>query len=422
MSGGRTFRILILTQYFPPEVGAAQVRLFSIAQELKRRGHDVRVVTAMPNYPSGRVEPEYRGRWMVREERSGLPVVRTWIYPATGRNPIKRLASYWSFAVSALPGCFAAGRPDYVMVESPPLFLGLSGYLFARLRRAQLIFNVSDLWPESARELGIITSRPLLAMADRLARFLYRHADWVSAVTAGIAEAIAAMDPRARVVFLPNSVDVELFRAVRDEGPSEWVRPGEIPFVYAGTHGYVSGLDVILEAAERLAARRDIVFLFVGDGADKPRLQEIAAARRLANVRFVPAQPLQAMPAILSASRASIVPLRSEPFFRRTLPAKILPSLACETPVIHCGDGDAAKLIDQSRCGLVVPPEHPDRLAEAVVELADDAAKARELGANGRRLVEERYEWSRAVDGWLARIAVDGRGPVTPAARSAPRD
>jgi colanic acid biosynthesis glycosyl transferase WcaI len=422
VSGNTSFRILILTQYFPPEVGAAQVRLYSVAQELKRRGHDVRVVTAMPNYPTGRIAPEYRRRWLVREELNGLPVVRTWIYPATGRNPIKRLASYWSFTLSAMRGCWAAGRPDYVMVESPPLFLGLTGYLYARLRRSQLIFNVSDLWPESARELGIITSRPLLAMAQRLARFLYRHSDWVSAVTAGIAEAVAATDPRARIVSLPNSVDVDLFKAVPEPGPVEWIRPGEIAFVYAGTHGYVSGLDVIIDAAARLAGRKDIVFLFVGDGADKPRLKELASARGLQNVRFVPPQPLQAMPALFSACCASIVPLRQAEFFRRTLPAKILPSLACETPVIHCGDGDAARLIEEARCGLVVPPERGDLLADAVLQLAADGAQARQLGANGRRLVEERFGWSRAVDAWLARIAGDGRTTATPATRSVPGD
>lgn len=418
----RPLRILILTQYFPPEVGAAQVRLYSIAQELRRRGHDVRVVTAMPNYPSGRVQPGYRGRWLVREDMDGLPVVRTWIYPATGRNAIKRLASYWSFTLSAFRGCWAAGRADYVLVESPPLFLGLTGYAYARLRRSQLIFNVSDLWPASARELGIITNRALIAMADRLASFLYRHSDWVSAVTPGIAEEIAGSDPRARVVFLPNSVDVDLFRRVPDGAAPEWIQPGETAFIYAGTHGYVSGLDVIVDAAQSLADRRDIVLLLVGDGADKPRLQELVASRGLTNVRFVPPQPLQAMPALLSACRASIVPLRRAEFFRRTLPAKILPSLACETPVIHCGDGDAAKLIEEARCGLVVPPERGELLAEAILRLAADPAEARELGANGRRLVEERYPWSRAVESWLAQIVGDGRGPLSPATRSVPGD
>jgi len=413
VSGGRPLRIQIVTQYFPPEVGAAQTRLYSVAQELRRRGHEISIVTAMPNYPSGRVQPEYRRRRLVREDLDGLRVVRTWIYAATGRNAIKRLASYWSFTLSAMVGCWASGRADVVMVESPPLFLGLTGYLYARMRRSRFIFNVSDLWPASAKELGIITNPALLATAERLARFLYRHADWVSAVTPGIAEAISAADPRARVALLPNSVDVELFQPVSDPAVEQWIRPGETAFIYAGTHGYVSGLDVILDAAERLSDRRDVVFLLVGDGADKPRLERLAESRGIANVRFVPPQPLLAMPALLSASRASVVPLRSAKFFKRTLPAKILPSLACGTPVLHCGDGDAARLIEQGRCGLVVPPERGDLLANAVLRLADDRKLARDLGANGRRLVEERYGWPRAVDAWLSQIGLDGHGPAT---------
>jgi colanic acid biosynthesis glycosyl transferase WcaI len=401
-------RITLLTQYFPPEVGAAQVRLYSVARELQRRGQEVKVVTAMPNYPAGKILPEYRGRFSMRENVGGLDVIRTWLYPATGRNPLRRLLSYWTFATTAFIGLVKAGKPDLVLVESPPLFLGITGYLYARIRGARVVLNVSDLWPASARELGMITNPILIGAAVRLERFLYRHADSVTAVTAGIADGIRREAPKATILLLPNGVDIDLFRRTKPDFARPWIQPADIAFLYGGTHGYVSGLDVILDAAARLADHRDIVFVFVGDGADKARLQERAAKAALNNVRFVAAQPPEAMSAFFSASRASIVPLRGDEFFKRTIPAKIFPSLACSTPVIHCGSGDAAMLLNESDCGLVVPPERGDLLAEAVLRLAGDAALAERLGKNGRLLVEQRYAWEPAVGSWLDALCSQG--------------
>ena len=404
-------RITMLTQYFPPEVGAAQTRLYSIALELKRRGEDVTVVTALPNYPTGRLLPGYRARWSMRERIGDIDVVRTWIHPATGRNPIGRLVSYLSFSFSALFGCFKAGRTgkaDLVLVESPPLFLGLTGYIFARLSGTKVALNISDLWPASAQELGIITNPLLIWLAERLEHFLYRHVDFVTAVTPGIAESVHRTAPRTRLLLLPNGVDTQLFRRGDTAAVSQWMSPSEIAFIYGGTLGYVSGLDVIIDAASRLVTRRDIVFVFVGDGPEKARLQHRVEEAHLGNVRFVAPQPADAMPAFFSASRASIVPLRADDFFKRTLPAKIFPSLACSTPVIHCGDGDAAQLIAETKSGLVVPPERADLLAAAVVQLADDPELATVLGRHGRELVESRFAWSNFVGTWLAELRANG--------------
>jgi len=230
-------RITILTQYFPPEVGAAQTRLYSIARELKLRGEDVKVVSALPNYPTGRLLPGYRARWSMREKLDDIDVVRMWIYPATGRNPVRRLFSYLSFSFSALFGCFKAGKADLVLVESPPLFLGLTGYLFARLSRTRVALNISDLWPASARELGIITNPVLIWLAERLEHFLYRHVDFVTAVTPGIAEAVHRVAPRSRLLSLPNGVDTQLFHRGDTTAADQSIKPGQIAFIYGGTLG-----------------------------------------------------------------------------------------------------------------------------------------------------------------------------------------
>jgi glycosyltransferase involved in cell wall biosynthesis len=395
-------RFLLLTQYFPPEVGAPQVRLLALARQLRAHGHEVTVVTAMPNYPTGVVRPEYRGRRLVSEEQDGIPVTRTWIYPATGTRVGKRLASYFSFCATSLIGCLLAPRPDYLLVESPPLFLGGTAWLAGKLRRAPYVMIVSDLWPASARDLGIITNRRVLGMAEWLERFLYRGSRRVAGVTEGISDAVAETIGRDRVMFLPNGVDTDVFRPV--PGPSGLLRDGETAFLYAGTHGYAQGLEVVLDAAELLRDRPDVVFLLVGDGPEKDRLRRLAAQRGLDSVRFADPRPPSAMPAVFSEARASIVPLLDRPLFRGARPSKIFPSLACATPVIYSGVGEAADLIERSGSGLVIPPERPRELAAAVRRLACDPAEAARMGAAGRCLVERDFGWPAIAERWLAEL------------------
>ena len=393
-------RFLILTQHFPPEVGAAQIRLHAFAKQLQAHGHDVRIVTAMPNYPRGEVFPEYRGLRVAREEIDGLSVTRTWIRPATGRNVVKRLLSYWSFAISSLPACMREPKPDFIFVESPPLFLACTAYVCSRLRRVPFILNVSDLWPASARELGIVRSKPLLWLGERLERFMYREAYRITAQTDGIRAYISAIVGPGKVMVLYNGVDTSEFKpGIATHVP--WVESDELAFLYAGTLGYAHCWDVILEAAERLRGRPQIVFLLVGDGPEKGRLVEQARLRNLDNVRFVERRPVTDMPAIFAASRATVVPLRKGELFKGTRPSKIFPALACARPVIFSGEGEMAQLLLENRCGIVVPPEDGSAFAAAVVRLADHPEEARELGMRGRELVEREYGWDTLVEAWL---------------------
>jgi colanic acid biosynthesis glycosyl transferase WcaI len=396
-------RFLILTQHFPPEVGAAQNRLHAFAKQLHARGHDVRVVTAMPNYPRGEVFPEYRGKRLAHEMMDGLPVTRTWIYPATGRNVPKRLLSYWSFAISALPVCMREPRPDFIFVESPPLFLGCTAYVCSRLRRVPFILNVADVWPGSARELGIVRSKALLWFGERLERFLYRKAYRITVQSDGVRLYIGALVGTGKVMVLYNGVDTSDFRP-RAGASVPWVDRNELAFLYAGTLGYAHCWDVIVEAAELLRTRRDIVFLLVGDGPEKARLVEQARLRNLDNIRFVERRPVSEMPVLFASCRATVVPLRKGELLKTTRPSKIYPALACESPVIFGGEGETAKLLLENRCGIVVPPENGREFAEAVVRLADNPGEARELGRRGRELIEREYGWDTLVRTWLQEL------------------
>jgi colanic acid biosynthesis glycosyl transferase WcaI len=400
-------RFLLLSQYFSPEIGAPQVRLLAVAQELQRLGHQVTVVTAMPNYPVGKILPSYRHKIAMKETIKGIGILRTWIYPATGRNIVRRLLNHLSFAFTSFFGCLATQRPDYVIVESPPLFLGLTAYGYSRIVGRQYVMYVSDLWPESAVQLGIMKRGLLVGAAEVLERFLYRKADLVASMTTGMCETIVSRGAQAsRVLLLPNGVDVSFFRRSIDVG-STWVAPTEIAFVYAGTHGYAQGLDLILRAAQLVRNRPEIKFLFAGDGPERSRLQDICRKQQISNVRFLGPLPVEQVPGLLSSARASIVPLLDLPLFESARPSKLLTSLACETPVIYCGRGEAADLLLRNGCGLVVPPGQPERLASAVLSLADDASLALRLGAAGRRLAENQYGWEPIVSRLLVALAND---------------
>lgn len=362
----------------------------------------------MPNYPKAEIFPAYRGMRVAREEIDGVPVTRTWIYPATGRNVVKRLLCYFSFAISSLPACMREPKPDFIFVESPPLFLGCTAFLCSRLRGVQYILNVSDLWPESARQMGLVRNQALLWFGERLEHFLYRKAYRITAQTDGIRKHIAAIAGAAKMMTLYNGVDTSAYvPGIVDSVP--WIGPNEAAFLFAGTFGYQHCWEVILDAADALRSRPDIVFLLVGDGPEKARLVEQARLRSLDNIRFVEWRPANEMPALFAACRATVVPLRKGELFKGTRPSKIFPALASESPVILSGEGESAQLLLDNRCGIVVPPENSPAFAEAVLRLADHPEEARELGRRGRALVEREYGWNTLVAAWLRELpAEDG--------------
>jgi len=402
-------RILLLTQYFPPEAGAAQVRLKEVAAGLQRFGHTVTVVTGFPNHPTGVIPPEYRGHWRMRDEVDGIPVWRTWIYPVQRGRFWKRLLNYFSFVFSSFWGLSKAGKHDILLFESPPLFLGITALVYAWFARTKIIMNISDLWPESAVALGLVQSRWMIRAAEWLERLLYRQAWKISTQTEGIRDSLLRRGvPQEKVTFLPNGVNLELFAPrPRDQGLAAELGYEDDDFVliYTGTMGYAQGLESVLAAAAMLRHDPKIKFLFVGDGTEKPRLEEIARQEGLANVRFVEFQPVREMPRYFSLAGASIVPLKKRKLFEGARPSKMFPALGSAVPVIYAGEGEAAGLVLKSGGGVVVEPENPEQLAQAVVALRHDPQR-RAMGERGRRFVAENYAWSQILRRWLAELGI----------------
>jgi colanic acid biosynthesis glycosyl transferase WcaI len=397
---------LIVTQYYPPEIGAPQVRLRALAKALKDMGHEVEVVTALPNYPTGKVFPQYRGRLYCRETIDGIVVQRTWIYAAKGAGT-RRMLNYLSFALSSFWALGTCKRPDFLFVESPPIFLSIPGYIMSRFWRTKMIFNVADLWPDSARELGLIENPWLLRMGGYLEKWSYNKSSKINAATQGIRQNLLAKGvPKSKILFLPNGVDIKLFKPQKaDEKLSHNLKiDGKKVIIYAGNHGYVHGLDIILESAELLSNRPDIVFLLIGDGSEKRRLQELARARSLENVKFMDPAPPEFVARLYTMALAGLSTLLNLPLSEGVRPSKIFPPMASGVPVIYSGSGEGANLVQEAQAGIIIPPENPQAMAEGIKALADDPELARTLGENGRRYAEENFSWPTLIDNWLAQL------------------
>lgn len=396
-------RWLILTQYYAPEIGAPQIRLRCVVRELHRHGIDVEVLTALPNYPAGRIFPGYQGRLSVREEIDGVPVHRTWVYAGTGRSPAVRLANYFSFTISSLFAALFCPRPDVLFVESQPLSLGIVALSLKMLRGVPYVYNVPDLQVDVARQMGFLRNPRLLKLAWSFENRLLLGAACVATVTRSFMAHFAERGvPRERITFLPNGADTEFLRP-RPPDPellARWSLAGKKVFAYVGTHAYYHGLDTLLDAATLLRGRRDIAFLLIGDGPERLRLRELARSRGLDNVVFGES-PYEEMDRLYSIAWASLALLRNLEVARGMRLSKIFPSLACGVPVIYAGTGEAAELLVEHGCGEAIEPENPAALADAIERLAADPSRREQFGRSGRQWVEAEYGWGAIVERWL---------------------
>jgi glycosyltransferase involved in cell wall biosynthesis len=396
-------RLLILTQYYPPETGAPQNRLSDLAQRLHQAGHQVTVLTALPNYPRGEIFENYRGRLLMEESRSGIRIVRTWIYATPRKGFVRRLLNYFSFVFSSFVlGVWKAGSPEIVIVESPPLFLGLSAWLLAFFKNARLVFNVSDLWPDSAVAMGILHNPWLIRLSKWLEEFLYRRSFLITGQTQGIVDNIQSRFPDKRVALITNGVDIKRFMHAagdrKSEIKNEFALTDKFVVGYAGLHGLAQGLESVIQAAGLLATEKDIVFAFFGDGPEKEKLVQLVNHLGLQNFRFHPSQMTERMPAIIGSFDIALVPLRRLELFKGALPSKMFEAMAAAVPIVVSIDGEARALVERARAGLFVEAEDSKAMAGAILELYRDRERLTTLGLNGRQYVIEHYDRQKIAE------------------------
>jgi glycosyltransferase involved in cell wall biosynthesis len=404
-------RVLFVTHYFPPEVGAAQTRLFDLAVALRARGHEITVLTGFPNYPDGVIPEPYRGRLLLRERLGGLHVVRAPILPAPNRGVVRRLLNHLSFAVSAPLASLGAGPADVVLVETPPLFGAISGLGVAALRRAPALLHVADLWPDAVIQFGVLRHRPVVAAARALERFAYRHADALAVPTPGLQRVLHERGgDDATVVLIPHGVDVGRF-PLDGDGPAS---PRRV--VYSGTIGLGHATGTLIEAGRILERREPVAYeiMIAGDGAEAPQLREEVRRSGPRNVSFLGRLPRAELPALLASAGVAVATQRDLPLLADALSTKVLEYMAAARPVVVAASGWTAEVVRRADAGIACPPEDADALAAAIVSVAADPERARIMGHNGRRYVEAHLSRTIAVDRLeQALMALATGGPTT---------
>lgn len=392
-------RIAILTQYFLPEMGAPQARLSELALRLQRRGHEVTIITAMPNYPTGKVFDEYRRRVFCKERVNDLKVIRCPIIPTKSTNLIIRLVSYMSFVVTSLfMGTWSVGKRDILIVESPPLFLGLSGIPMSRLTRSKMVLMVSDIWPDVAIRMGDIISDKQAKILEKLEGFIYRRSACVAVTNPGAVEQIKSRFPQVHCGVISNGVDTNLFKPdFRSESIRKefGIQPGQFAAAYCGLHGMFQGLEVVIEAAELLSDNSNIRFIMIGDGPTKESLMANAEKAGLKNITFYPQQPKSHMPGILASMDASLIPLAAA--LPGTMPSKVYEALASGVPIVVTAGCEAEQLVRRYNVGKVFQPADAGQVAEAINQLASDQEQCIQMRTNSLQLAQ-RFDRSKITD------------------------
>ncbi|MFX0202263.1 MAG: glycosyltransferase family 4 protein [Candidatus Hodarchaeota archaeon] len=309
-------KILFLSHYFPPEIGPGQTRVFEYGRGLVRKGHQVTVLTTFPNYPTGIVPVKYRGRFFMREKMEGLEVVRTYVYATPNEGFFKRILNHLSFAVSSVIGAiFLKNSYDIVNVISPPLFLGFSGYIIALIRKAKLVFEVRDPWPDVAVILGMLKNSLFIRISTSLEKFIYKKSVLITAASWGFFRILLKKGvPYHKLSILPAGVDVDFFRPGSDNSHFRNQHKLNDKFIvmYAGNHGLSHNLETLLSVADFLREKEDIKFVLVGDGVEKNRLIRLARKNGLSNVLFLPPVPRKRIKDLLNSSDVCVASLRKE--------------------------------------------------------------------------------------------------------------
>ncbi|HPG26355.1 MAG: glycosyltransferase family 4 protein [Spirochaetaceae bacterium] len=410
-------KILFLTHYFPPEVNAPANRTHEHCRRWVADGHDVTVITGVPNHPRGRIFPGYTNRWIQEERIDGIRVIRTWMYLTPNSGFLRRVANYLLFALTAVLASPRAGRPDVVVATSPQFFVGVAGAIVAKTKRRPFVLEIRDLWPKSIVELGQLGPGPILSALEALERWLYRSAAGIVVNTRTFVDHIAERGvDRDRIELVYNGIDPERFapRPRNEALLAEHDLTDRFTVAYVGTLGLAHGLTLLVDVAERMRSQPRLRFVLIGDGADREKLEADIARRGLDNVVMLGLQPRDAMPDWIASIDLLLVMLRDLPVFETVIPSKIFEFLAQERPVVLAAKGEIRRMMVEAGGALVIDPEAEDQLVAAIEEVMAQPDAAAERARAGRRWVETgfiRDDLARRMARFLEQIvASEGRG------------
>lgn len=395
--------ILYITQFFPPETGAASRRSYENSKYWSAAGHSVTVLTGFPNYPTGKLYPGYQNRIYEEEKNADLSVVRTFTYIPKYRNIMKRSLNQISYSFFSLLAGRLVHTPDVVIASSPPFGTGFTGYLLARRWKAKFVFEVRDLFPETAIAFGILRNKMLIRMLRRIEKFFYTEADLIVGVTQGICDYVAEIGiSRKKVKKITNGVDISTFRKVSGE---QFVREnrfqGKFVVMYAGIHGRAEQLSSLVEVAKLLRNRGNINFVLIGEGVEKPRLIELRNRYRLQNMFFFDGCAAEQIPFMLAGADLCFCSRKDVSVNRGSLPVKIFEYMACEKPIVISIKGEAENLVREANAGVCVSPGDTVGLAQAICKLSENKNLRETYGKNGRKYVEKFFSREKIAAQYL---------------------
>lgn len=391
-------KIVVLTPHFAPDLAPTGAVIDRITAELAALGHRIQVITSLPWYREHRVEPGYEGKLVRRETTPWGEIVRVHPFPASDKKSLlRRGASFAGFSAVAAALGARGGRVDGVLAVSPPLTLGIDGWLISSARRASFVFNVQDVYPDVAVELGLLTNPSVIKAARRLERICYNRADAITVLSDDLKRNVAAKTASPeKIHVIPNFVDTDRIRPSERENNyrKEFGLTGKTVVMYAGNIGFSQSLDLMLDAAAALTA--DGVMLVInGQGSQREDLE--LKARGLDNVRFIDLQPAERLPEVLAAADVHVVPLKKG-LAASSVPSKTYSILAAGRPFVASVDpgSEVAVLADRSGAGVPVAPDDPESFTKAIKRLLEHPDEARSMGDRGRRFIE----------GWASPAAV----------------
>jgi glycosyltransferase involved in cell wall biosynthesis len=406
--------ILFLTDNFPPEVNAPATRVFEHCREWVKANHRVTVITCAPNFPKGEVFEGYRNELWRREWVEGIEVIRVWSYITANEGVLGRIIDYQSFMVSAIVASLFVKGPVVVVGTSPQFFTGCAAYAVSRLKGIPFIFEVRDLWPESIKAVGAMKTSVLLSALEKLEHFLYRKAAKIVSVTHASKRVLIGYGIDSnKIEIITNGVDLSRFKPMSKD--VDLVRrfglEGKFVVGYVGTHGMAHALETLLDAADR-TRESDVAFLFVGDGARKQALREMAERMKLDNVWFIDTVPRDEVARYWSLLDTSIIHLRKTELFTTVIPSKLFECMGMGIPVLLGVEGEAASILERERIGRLFQPENAEQLCAAIEDLTTHPDKLSEYRANCIRAAES-YDRTSLARKMLASLEALAPAEVT---------
>lgn len=367
-------RVLLLTQWFDPE---PTFKGLVFARALVKQGFEVEVVTGFPNYPGGKIYPGFKLKLFQREFIDGVKITRLPLYPSHGQSGIGRVFNYVSFAAASLfYGVFFAKRPDVIYAYHPPLTVGIAASIIRFFRRVPVLYDIQDMWPDTLKATGMFSNDKLLGVVSKVCDWVYRHVDKLVVLSPGFKKVLIERGvPEDKIEVIYNWCAEEQITASA-ETPISFSDNARFRILFAGNMGKAQALDAVLDAAYTLQSRsRPVEFIFLGGGVEVDALKRIAIEKSLTNVTFLPAVPMAEVGGYLKAADALLVHLKKDPLFKITIPSKTQAYMAVGRPLLMAVDGDAAELVKQSGCGVVVESENVESLVSGVELLLNSSAE-----------------------------------------------